>query len=102
MSLISPEEKEELERRAEAISGDKGKRWNFVELGAALRILRQCLGPVWLESALAQVEPETPTSPPKDFSYLKRKVNINPIPALLRGGIPSNYGQIVKLAHHLS
>lgn len=102
MSLLAARDKEWINDRARAISGDEPKRWNARELAAAFVILRRYLGDQWVDDALRGVWKRPRDTPPPDHSYLKRRDELHSFGELLRGGQPDRYGHVIRLAHHLA
>jgi len=99
MTILTDEEKRSILFKAQSMAGgDKGKKWNLQELGAALRIIEKTLGRKWYQKSGKNLIPKKPTSPPSNYDFLLEKQKLPPITALLRGGLPESYARIVQFA----
>lgn len=102
MTILTHEEKRSILFKAQSMAGgDKGKKCNLQELGAALSIIEKTLGRKWYQKSGKNLIPQTPTSPPSNYNFLLEEQKLPPITALLRGGLPENYGRIIQFASYI-
>lgn len=91
MGILTDEEKRAILFKAQSMAnGDKGKKWNLQELGAALRIIEKTLGKKWYQKSGKNLTSKIPPTPPSNYDFLLKKQKLPPITALLRGGLPES------------
>jgi hypothetical protein len=101
MAILTDEEKRAILFRAQRDGHDREQKWNLQELGAALKIIEKTLGKQWYQKAGKNLFPEMPTKPPSNYNYLLEEQKLSPITALLRSGLPENYGRIIAFAVYI-
>lgn len=102
MGILTDAEKRAILLKAQTMAkNDDLKKWNMIELGAALKIIEKTLGIRWYKKSGKELNMSKASSPPTDYNFLLHKQKLPPITALLRGGRPENYGKIIAFATYL-
>lgn len=76
---------------------DTKKRFNIIELGLALQIIRRVMGNDWYQKVLRQFQPGTKISN-IEYRCLVKSDNVHPLSEILWSGRPENYIRVVSLA----
>ncbi|MEM0489351.1 MAG: hypothetical protein QW707_09180 [Candidatus Bathyarchaeia archaeon] len=98
--IISNEEIKEIIANT-SYERDPKKRFNLVELGLALQIIRKVMGIEWYQRVLRRFEQGT-TIPDKEYWRLVKSNKIHPLSEALWSGHPEQYIKIIQLAQYLN
>jgi hypothetical protein len=100
LPLLTPEEKSQIRNQAYMMAVDEKRRYNIIELGAALKIIRKTLGDEWYFRAGRDLIPPD-GSPPANYDFLLKKEPLPVLTGLLRGGRPENILRVIDFAYYL-